>query len=270
MLAARSTPRKPDKRAWCRFPAADPRKGKRARELIRPAPGPGASSGKPSDRQNVHLREYQKEVRLAGAVSEALSTKPTLDHEMMWRYMRQLVDRLFGALESDQVLDDSLDILVDVLGADRGLVLVTRSDGSTLVVNARGHGKALVPAEREEMSRTVIREAVEAGRGVVWDPLMSVKASESVTIFGILSAMAVPLYAAASRHDQPRGVLYVDFRDRRKFVSDRHVEFLRLGPERVVVGMPERAVVVRIGSQKAAAHAQLVTGVAHLLDGHFH
>jgi GAF domain-containing protein len=139
---------------------------------------------------------------LIATVSEALSTKPTLDHELMWRYMRQLVDRLFSALESDQVLDDSLDILVDVLGADRGLVLVTRSDGSALVVNARGHGKALLPEEREEMSRTVIREALETGRGIVWEPLMSLKASESVTMLGILSAMAVPLYAAATRRDQ--------------------------------------------------------------------
>jgi transcriptional regulator with GAF, ATPase, and Fis domain len=158
-------------------------------------------------------------------MSDALANRQTLDPETMWRYMRQLVDRLFGVLESDQVLDDSLDILVDVLGADRGLVLVTRADGSTLVVNARGRGKSLAPEEREEMSRTVIRDALDAGHGVVLDPLSTRKASESVATLGILSAIAVPLFAAARGRDQPRGVLYVDFRDRRKFVSDQHVEF---------------------------------------------
>jgi transcriptional regulator with GAF, ATPase, and Fis domain len=158
-------------------------------------------------------------------MSEALASRQTLDTETMWRTMRQLVDRVFGVLGSDHVLDDSLDILVDVLGADRGLVLIARLDGSTLVVNARGRGKSLALGEREEMSRTVIREALEAGRGIVWDPLTSTKASASVTTLGILSAMAVPLYAAAKGRDQPRGVLYVDFRDPRKFVSERHVEF---------------------------------------------
>ncbi len=158
-------------------------------------------------------------------MSDALANQQTLDTETMWRYMRQLVDRLFGVLESDQVLDDSLDILVDVLGADRGLVLVTRADGSTIVVNARGRGKSLAPHEREEMSRTLIRDALDAGHGVVLDPLVPLKASESVATLGILSAFAAPLYAAARGRDQPRGVLYVDFRDRRKFVSDRHIEF---------------------------------------------
>jgi transcriptional regulator with GAF, ATPase, and Fis domain len=190
---------------------------------------------------------------------EALANRQTLDPETMWRYMRQLVDRLFGVLESDQVLDDSLDILVDVLGADRGLVLVTRADGSTLVVNARGHGKSLVPAEREEMSRTVVREALETGRGVVWDPVTSQKASESVAFLGILSALAVPLFAAARGREQPRGVLYVDFRDRRKFVSDQHVEFFMSAA--VLIG----AMLEQEGRAQAV-RAQLREAQSHCMD----
>jgi len=159
-------------------------------------------------------------------MSEALANQQTLDSDTMWRTMRQLVDRLFGVLESENVLDDTLDILVEVLGADRGLVLLTSSDGSTQVINARGHGKSLATYEREEMSKAVIRQALDTGRGVVWDPLTSAKlASASVTMLGILSALAAPLYGAATTRDQPRGILYVDFRDRKKFVSDRHVEF---------------------------------------------
>ena len=64
------------------------------------------------------------------AASDALATQETLDPEAMWRTMRHLLDRLFGVLESDDVLDDSLDILVEVLGADRGLILLTNADGS--------------------------------------------------------------------------------------------------------------------------------------------
>jgi transcriptional regulator with GAF, ATPase, and Fis domain len=157
-------------------------------------------------------------------VTEALTSCQTLDHETMWRYLRRLLDRVFSVLESDAVMDDCLDILVDVLGADRGLILLTHADGTTVVVNARGQGKSLSPMEREEMSRTVIRQALESGQCVVWDPLSAASSSASVTMLGILAAMAAPLYGAG--REQARGVLYVDFRDRRKFVSEQHVEFL--------------------------------------------
>src|SRR5204863_2617592 len=64
-------------------------------------------------------------------VSTSLTTQRSLDHETLWRALRTVVDRLFGALESadktagaDTVVDDALDIVVDILGADRGLILL--------------------------------------------------------------------------------------------------------------------------------------------------
>src|SRR5262245_31704862 len=45
--------------------------------------------------------------------------------------------------------------------------------------------------------------------------------------------------------------------------ANSKVEVLRLGPERVVGGMAEHAIVIGIGTQETAAHAQLVTGIAH-------
>ncbi|HEV3189716.1 MAG TPA: sigma 54-interacting transcriptional regulator [Polyangiaceae bacterium] len=156
---------------------------------------------------------------------QSLANQKSLDDATLWRYMRQLVERLFGVLEGDDVFDDSLDILVDVLGADRGMVLVTGSDGTTRVVNARGQGKSLSTEERQEMSQTIIRRALDSGRSVTWDLLTATRASASISTLGILSAMAAPLYGPSSPRDQPRGVLYVDFRDKRKFVTERHSEF---------------------------------------------
>ncbi len=158
-------------------------------------------------------------------MSDALTSHQALDVETVWRYMRQLVDRLFGVLESDAVLDDSLDILVDVLGADRGLVVAIDADGGTRVVNARGRGKSLSLEERVEISQSLIRQAIESGKGVTWDALKSTHTPASIHTLGILSAMAAPLYGPATGKRQPQGALYVDFRDKRKFVTDRHREF---------------------------------------------
>jgi transcriptional regulator with GAF, ATPase, and Fis domain len=157
-------------------------------------------------------------------MTEALATTATLDVETMWRALRQLVERVFGVLDGDEALDDCLDVLVDVLGADRGMVVARYADGSTRVVNARGKGKALSAEDREEVSRQIIRRAFETGEAVIWDPLTAPRASASVTMLGILAAMAAPLHGAAAQ-DQASGVLYVDFRDPHKFVTERHVEF---------------------------------------------
>jgi len=159
-----------------------------------------------------------------------LSRQATLDAETMWRTTRHLLDRLFGVIESDTAMDDCLDVLVEVLGADRGLLLLTSSDGGMLAVNGRGGGRALTTTEREEVSRTVVREAMEGRRCVQWDPISAAAGqSRSFAYLGIVAALAAPLFVAGSRdagsRDRVRGVLYVDFRELRKFVSERHVEF---------------------------------------------
>jgi transcriptional regulator with GAF, ATPase, and Fis domain len=153
---------------------------------------------------------------------QSLAERPTLDLEVMWSATRRLLDGLYAVLESDDVVDDALDVLVNVLGADRGLLLLTSTDGGTLVVNARGEGRALTPQERAEMSQTVIQHALESGKCILWDPATG-GSSTSLDMLRIVCALAAPLYGAL--RDRPRGVLYVDFRATRKFVSDRHVEF---------------------------------------------
>jgi transcriptional regulator with GAF, ATPase, and Fis domain len=154
-------------------------------------------------------------------VSLALEREP--DSEVVWRYMRRLVDRLFSVID-ELAMDEALDILVELLGADRGLVLLTNQDGSTHVVNARGQNKALATNERDEVSRTIVRESLDSGRCIVWDPLTS-EGTSSIATLGIRGALAAPLQAGVASREDPRGVLYVDFRDRRKQISEPHVEF---------------------------------------------
>lgn len=90
-------------------------------------------------------------------------------------------------------------------------------------------------------------------------PLTAQKASESVAFLGILSALAVPLFPAARGREQPRGVPYVDFRDRRKFVSDQHVEFFMSAA--VLIG----AMLEQEGRAQAV-RAQLREAQSHCMD----
>ena len=131
-------------------------------------------------------------------VTISLVAQPTLDHEAMWRQMCRLLERVHAVLDGDSLLDDCLDIVVELLDADRGLSLLSNPDGTLRVINARGHKKALEPLEREEISRTIIRQAQASGRCVVWDPLTAAATpSASFTSLGIIAALAAPLHAAA-------------------------------------------------------------------------
>jgi transcriptional regulator with GAF, ATPase, and Fis domain len=156
-------------------------------------------------------------------MSDALATHATLEPEAMWRAMRVLLDRVFGVLERDTAIDDCLDIVVELLGADRGLVLVVDEAGTPRTFNARACKKPLGPLEREEISKTIIRTALETGECVTWD-VSSLSASSSVATLGILAALAAPLHRPGAPVGT-RAVLYVDVREPRKHVERSHVEF---------------------------------------------
>src|SRR5262249_36649187 len=49
--------------------------------------------------------------------------------------------------------------------------------------------------------------------------------------------------------------------------TDSKVKFLRLRPERFVVGMVKRTMEIGIWTEKTAAHAEFLAGIAHLGDG---
>src|SRR5580704_54361 len=157
-------------------------------------------------------------------MSQAPARPPreALTHENMWRHMRRLLDRAFVALEKDLAVDECLDIVVDLLGADRGMVLLQQPDGNMRVINARGYKRALAAEEREEMSRTIVRRALEQDECVVWDPAATPATSASFAMLRIVAALAAPLRGG---HAQPLGVLYVDFRDPHLAVDERRVEF---------------------------------------------
>jgi DNA-binding NtrC family response regulator len=199
-----------------------------------------------------------------------LSSRSVLDHETMWRSMRGLLDRVHGVLDRESIWDDCLDILVDLLGADRGLVFQTRSDGTTSVLSGRGQRKPLDGYEREEISKTVVRRALESGKCIAWDPLGEVRASSSMASLGIIAALAAPLYLGPVR-DVPRGVVYVDIRKRSKFLSDGHVEFFMMASTVLgaVLEQQERGLTVRENLRTAETHcveARSCVPLAELLD----
>ena len=179
-----------------------------------------------------------------------------LDAQTLWRHLQRLVERVAAALEgeSETVVDDCLDIVVELLGADRGLVLLEQEDGTTRVVNARGSRQPLSPSEREEVSRTIIRRAVDSDSMITWSAAEQPLDAASVQTLGIAAAMVAPLRGRAF----PRGVLYVDFRTASAPVAPTQREFF-MAAVAVIGGMIDQASATRVANDRLAAARVHVT-----------
>src|SRR5262245_39104500 len=75
--------------------------------------------------------------RSISLMAESLTARASPDPDTMWRTMRVLLDRVFGVLDRERALDESLDIIVELLGADRGQVVLVEPDGVTRTIHAR-------------------------------------------------------------------------------------------------------------------------------------
>ena len=182
---------------------------------------------------------------------EPLSSAPKPSQAMQWLALQELVKRVFRALEGrDAILDECLDVVVDLLGADRGLLLLVLENGSSVPLNARGRGKSLDAEEREEISKTLVREALASEGCVTWHATLGTTAS--MASLGIISALAVVLPGGGTR----RAVLYVDVRSRTKFVQDAHVEFFMAAAAIIgsLVAQHEQAETLRETLQAAKSH----------------
>ncbi len=146
--------------------------------------------------------------------------EPELD--TIWQSTLEILRRLQSGPTTAEAIDQALDTIVEVLGADRGLLLLSEPSGE-VVVNARSAAGALAPAEREEIGRTLIRRAREAQGMVFWDPIA--EAGGSLGELGVLAAVAAPVHAPG---EPPLGFLYVDVREPGKSLGEGHERFLEV------------------------------------------
>jgi DNA-binding NtrC family response regulator len=158
--------------------------------------------------------------------------------DALWGAVHALIAQLVSAGDRDGFLDDCLDRLVDIVGAHKGLIVVTDRSGTSYAINARGQGRALNPYEREEISRTIIRQVHETCRVVRWQPDVA-GTTPSAVAFGIAAAIAAPIRSLARSQAAGappcRGVVYLDFRDVRRTVTAAHEQFLDIAASLISV-----------------------------------
>ncbi|MBI2570577.1 MAG: sigma 54-interacting transcriptional regulator [Candidatus Schekmanbacteria bacterium] len=158
---------------------------------------------------------------------------PVLDHAQMWKAIEGVVDRVYEARDVDTVLTDCLDTIIEILGADRGLVLRLTSDGTPYPIQARKWGHRLKPHEQAQISNTTLQRVLDTG-DYIFD-ISDMGGADSFATYGITGVLAGPMRAITWRDPAPdaadrerlkreiRGVVYLDFRSAQQILGDLHL-----------------------------------------------
>lgn len=136
------------------------------------------------------------------------------------------VSKVIGSsLNLQTVLDQVMDAIIQLTGAERGFLMLLDDDGNLAVRVARNFDQETLQSDEIAFSRTITRQVFEKGEPVVTtnaqeDPRYSEQVS--IVAHGMRSIMATPLRARG----KITGVVYVDSRIRTGLFSDEDMEIL--------------------------------------------
>jgi signal transduction histidine kinase len=137
------------------------------------------------------------------------------------------VSRVLGAsLDLKEVLTQVMDAVIELTQAERGFLMLIDPDTGRLDLRAaRNLEQETIESRDMEVSRTVIRNVVETGQGVVTtdaqnDPRFA--AQESVILYSLRSVLCAPLRV----RDRVAGVVYLDNRAQSGLFTDQDLEML--------------------------------------------
>jgi signal transduction histidine kinase len=142
----------------------------------------------------------------------AISDKDPNQDQHRLEALYQVSQTLGTSLKLDQVLEQVMDSVIDLTKAERGFLILTTNPEAELIARiSRNFDADALARDEMEVSRSVIREALSSGKGVVTtnaqeDPRFHNQ--ESVIAFGLRSILCAPLQAGGNL----LGVIYVDSR----------------------------------------------------------
>jgi signal transduction histidine kinase len=204
-------------------------------------------------RQGEAARQVQARVELLAA---DLGAGP--EHERL-AALYQVSQALGSSLHLDEVLNQVMDAVIQLTGAERGfLILVDPQTGDLRSQAARNlEGKSL---GREEMqvSRTVIQEVVRSGAGVVTTNAQAdarFSQQQSVLMYALRSILCVPLRLRG----QVTGAIYVDNKIKTGLFGESDRELLEAFAAQAAVAIENARLYTQTDAALTARVAELET-----------
>lgn len=199
-----------------------------------------------------------------GAESGIATKAELIKANMRLATLYRLSDMLRDAKDRQTILERVLNLIFDILPADRGVILTRPTEESPfqpVLVKYRSD-KPITP-QNISISRTIVERCAREKISILSRDARSDErfdGAESIVMHDIRSAMCVPLIAKG----KVLGVLHIDTREEVRAFNEGDLNFIsNLGNELALsldnVEMREKMV----QSEKMAAIGQTITGVAH-------
>jgi signal transduction histidine kinase len=164
-----------------------------------------------------------------------------------------------ASLDLNEVLTQVMDAVIELTHAERGfLMLIDPTSGNLEVRAARNIERETLERKDMEFSRSVIREVVENGKGVVTtdaqnDPRFSQQ--QSVVYYALRSVMCAPLRA----RNQIIGVIYVDNRAQTNLFTGDDLSLLNTFATQAAIAIENARLYTLTDQALAARVAELET-----------
>lgn len=129
--------------------------------------------------------------------------------------------KLGGGFTLDELLQDVVDLAIDVTGAERGILFLTRADGGVDPRVARTTGGKGLAKERLRASETLLRQTIDSGKPrIVTDVADDADLQQQASIMSLelRSAVTLPIVRSAADGGTDAavfGVLYLDSKKKR-------------------------------------------------------
>ncbi|HVO44635.1 MAG TPA: adenylate/guanylate cyclase domain-containing protein [Aggregatilineales bacterium] len=159
-------------------------------------------------------------VEMANLASLPLSDSDTQIELIQLRSLARISELISSSLDLDQILDEVIDTVIHITGAERGYIVLCSADTGQLDFHImRSYRERDLAPEEALVSRTIVRHVAQTGQMVVTsnaaeDPRFS--ASESIANYMLRSILCVPL----KRKGVVTGVIYTDNRMRPNLFSE--------------------------------------------------
>mgnify|MGYP005851837289 CR=1 FL=1 len=158
-------------------------------------------------------------------MSDPLPTPPVSDPQHL-ATLYQITRELNSSLDLDVVLDNVMDRVIEVTGAERGFLMLHNEASDDLEFKvARGIDRQDLASPEFQVSTTIIRKVVQTRQPLLTDNAQFDKRftrGESIMVLGLRSILCVPILVRG----RMIGVVYVDNRLQAGLFNEEHRELL--------------------------------------------
>jgi adenylate cyclase len=214
---------------------------------------------------NEVMKAQQALLKMQSLMPRFQSSVDSLAHERQALHaLYEVGQTISSTLELEEVLNQVMDRIIELTGAERSLLMLQNEDTHEMEVSvARNVDKAVLAQADFSVSRTIVQQVATEGKSVATtnaqaDPRFA--SQESVVAYSLRSILCVPLIV----RDRVTGVIYADNRIRTGLFGDKERDLLAAFANQAAIAIDNARLFDRVRQQLAA-----ITMMKNLMDNVF-